>query len=617
MDIIFESLPSYLDPVGRWLKRIGYNVFYLKLSGDGQSTEAERQRAISLRASGILPLPLEFLPHLAGIREDYADPENKLQKHIHRFAPNALLRAYEGLYPDNANIAAKLHAEIQSLLAGRIDNGNLINLWAKAHPERKHLVIYPNLIGFLAPDFVSNVRCLIVPADSVFKVRGAATRIVCKVFQAITAKLLRKSSPATATSLEPENILNSRVVLVTHKGLDYGDLFKKTLFYSDNINSELHQENLLHFDYSGFPSPSKKIKWVCLRGRSQSLWFNLQHVLVAIGRGLLNVRHARHIIGLLLLVRTYICFKSYAKQLVAYPNLRVALIDYEVLCPKSLLLAFEARNIKTVAAQERFILSFYATFGSVLNTYLCASDYSAEVMRKSSFYCVDNYLPVGMHRSDSLVQARKLPPPQVLQEPLALGRKIITALGFHTHLDWYTSQPDTFVNWSAHRRFLEEMIQLSKDISNVFIILRYKFVDWVSLPIFADIVQEIESSENMAISMDYEKSLFSYDLCAHSHLVIAKHTSLGDECLAVGIPVLFHEYTHNSERLVADAFDYGSTRVMCFNYRDLLERSQAILSGAPHELDSDYEYLKNVIYGGLGDGKVQERIHTHIESLIN
>lgn len=616
MDIIFESLPTYLDPIGRGLKRTGNNVFYLKLSGNGQSAEAERQRAISLRESGILPLPLEFLPHLAGIREDYADPESKLQKHIHRLAPTAMLQAYEGLYQDNANVAAKLHAEIQCLLAGRIDNGNLINLWAKAHPERRHLVIYLNAIGLLAPDFVSNVRCLIVPLDMAFKAAGGVARIVRNVFQAMVSRLIRKSSPTTATAFGPENILNSRVVLVAHKGLDYGDLFKKTLFYSDAINSELHQDNLLHFDYSGFPSPSEKIKWVSLRGRSQSLWVSLRHALVAASRGLLKVHHARHIIGLLLLTRTYISFKSYLKELEAYPNLRVALIDYEILCPKSLLLAFEARHIQTVAVQERFILSFYATFGSILNAYLCASEYTAGAMKKSSSYCVDEYLPVGMHRADSLVQARHLPPPQILREPLAQGRKIITALGFHTHLDWYASQPDTFINWSAHRLFLEEMIQLSRDISDVFIILRYKFVDWVSLPIFADVVQEIESSDNMTISMDYEKSLFSYDLCAHSHLVIAKHTSLGDECLAVGIPVLFHEYTHNAERLVADAFNYDSTRVMCFNYRELLERSQAILSGTPHALDSDYEYLKNVVYGGLGDGKVQERIHTHIESLL-
>jgi hypothetical protein len=33
-------------------------------------------------------------------------------------------------------------------------------------------------------------------------------------------------------------------------------------------------------------------------------------------------------------------------------------------------------------------------------------------------------------------------------------------------------------------------------------------------------------------------------------------------------------------------------------------------------MTEDYEYLKNVVYGGLGDGKVKERIHAHIEEIL-
>ena len=87
--------------------------------------------------------------------------------------------------------------------------------------------------------------------------------------------------------------------------------------------------------------------------------------------------------------------------------------------------------------------------------------------------------------------------------------------------------------------------------------------------------------------------------------------------MSVGIPVLFHEYTHNSERLVADKFDYTPARIMCFNYQELLERAKIILSGTPNVMTGDYEYLKNVVYGGLGDGRVKERIHAHIEEMLS
>ncbi len=599
------------------MRKFSYNVFYLRLECPPGPA---KQRALALREAGILPLPLEDLARFVVERKDFSDPEKKFQNKALQLTPIAVLQAFVGLYRNNADIAAKLLNIIQCMVSGQTYAVSQMNFWARAHPGRKHLLIYPSVHGMLAFNLASNVSLLVVPVDTLFKGVAAVSRIFRKALRSITAAPTRKGGPAVTETPDLRKVPASRVVYVTHKGLNYGNLFQKSLFYSGRTDSELHQENLLHFDYSGTPSPSEKIKWVCLGNQPQSLWFNLYYSLVAISRGIVRVRRVQQLIGLLLLARVFVRFKFYTKRLEAYPDLKMALIDYEVLCPKSLLLAFEARNIKTVAAQERFFMPSYTRVGTILNTYLCASEYVAGVMGKSATYCVDYYLPVGQYRSDNLVKARLSPPPKILEAPIAQGRKIIIALGYHTHLDWYDSQQDPELNWKAHRHFLDDMIHLSKDISNVFIVLRYKNVDWLSLPVFADIAQQIESMENITISMDYERSFVSYDLCAHSHLVIAKYTSLGHECLSVGIPVLFHDYTHNTEQLVAsvlvaNGIDYSPARILCFNYQDLLARSQAVLSGDIAKT-SEYEYLKKVVYGGLGDGNVRERIHAHMESLL-
>ena len=44
---------------------------------------------------------------------------------------------------------------------------------------------------------------------------------------------------------------------------------------------------------------------------------------------------------------------------------------------------------------------------------------------------------------------------------------------------------------------------------------------------------------NLTISDNYKESHYSYKLCANADLVIAKHTSIADECLASEIPVIF------------------------------------------------------------------------------
>ena len=48
-------------------------------------------------------------------------------------------------------------------------------------------------------------------------------------------------------------------------GALFGTLFEKTLYYSDNVNSIFNKYNLLHLDYSNYPSPDKNINWVCIK----------------------------------------------------------------------------------------------------------------------------------------------------------------------------------------------------------------------------------------------------------------------------------------------------------------------------------------------------------------
>jgi len=613
-DIIFASLPPFSDFIARLLKKFGCNVFYISLSGSGQGPELEALRVDRLRKVGIVPLPLESLSHMKEILRCIIDAQNKLQKKTNQFVSPKLLNTFKNLYPKNTDIVSKLFMVVQSIISGQASLIDRVNCWADAYPARKHVLINFDVKGLLTFGLASNVTLFTIPMNPLFKSVSRTVGFFRRCLQFFKHKNDSKTD-ITISSADLSNTSSSRVVFVTHKGVDYGNLFQKTLFYSDEIDSELHSDNLLHFDYSNFPSPSEKTKWVCLGSERQLFQTGFPHVLFAISRGIVSVRSFSQLIGLLLLSRFYAVFKAYSKKLEVYSSLKLALIDYEILCPKSLLLAFEAKKIKTVAVQERFMAGFYKSLGSILDTYLCGSEYMAEKIKKSSSYHVKDCLSVGQYKSDNLIKAKECSPPQILRAPLAQGCKIITALGFHTHMDWHTSQADPLLNWKAHRHFLENLIQLSKDISNVFIVLRYKMIDWVSPPVFAEVVQEIMSSKNMEISMDYEKNFFSYDLCAHSDLVLAKHTSLGDECLSVGIPVLFHEYSHNTQGLVADAFDYKPTRVMCFNYEELLERTKSILSGDTVTM-SEYKHLQNVVFGDLGDGRVRERIHTHINSIL-
>ena len=51
-----------------------------------------------------------------------------------------------------------------------------------------------------------------------------------------------------------------------------------------------------------------------------------------------------------ILYSTYI---KYCEIIKKFKNLKICIIDYDLFCPKTLILALEKNNIKTVATQER------------------------------------------------------------------------------------------------------------------------------------------------------------------------------------------------------------------------------------------------------------------------
>ena len=116
---------------------------------------------------------------------------------------------------------------------------------------------------------------------------------------------------------------------------------------------------------------------------------------------------------------------------------------------------------------------------------------------------------------------------------------------------------------------------------------------------------------------NFKESFYSYKLCANADLVIAKHTSLADECLSNEIPVLFYDYTHNMKKLMSEAFDYSPSRLMCYNFDELLEKSKSLLFNDSSELKNEIAALKNTIYYVKERANIKNKIIGQLESLIS
>ena len=129
-------------------------------------------------------------------------------------------------------------------------------------------------------------------------------------------------------------------------------------------------------------------------------------------------------LGWLLLIKQYSTYIKYCEVIKKFKNLKIAIIDYDILCPKTLILALEKNNIKTIATQERFIGTFYTSFSNVIvDTYYVASEFAANFIKKSKFYDIENIIPVGQYRSDYISLYKKKIIPEEISKAKENGKK--------------------------------------------------------------------------------------------------------------------------------------------------------------------------------------------------
>lgn len=156
---------------------------------------------------------------------------------------------------------------------------------------------------------------------------------------------------------------------------------------------------------------------------------------------------------------------------------------------------------------------------------------------------------------------------------------------------------------------------MAVNFPDVFFIFRFKELDWLSNDFFKDVLFKIDSLSNICISDEYANDGYSYKLCAYADAIIAKHTSLADECLCKDIPVIFHEYSHNYSGLISEFTDLFPKEVMAYNYLELKNKLEQALNKAEffHRQIKSGDLEK--IYSTSSSGNIKLSIKKYLEKL--
>ena len=293
-----------------------------------------------------------------------------------------------------------------------------------------------------------------------------------------------------------------------------------------------------------------------------------------------------------------------------YPHARAALLAFDIQLPVYLIAGLEYAGIRTVALQERPAISFDHAASSIAGTILSASTFFAEALRASPVVSSKNVIPVGMWRTDllqtELQVARGETPPE---------RPTVLVLPYHAEPPLHRPSDPMCTSIEILISFLSDIIALAERHNAVHFIVRAKNADWLLDSRTTTERDALTRLGNVTLDDNYSTLNRTYQLAAHSSLIIAKPTSLIDEALACGIPCVVHDYTHNASNYASSLLTYLPRRLWALDRAELLAKVQEVLTdnvGSPRVSSRDLQ----AIYGLWADGKVRQRIHAYLDEIV-
>ena len=194
------------------------------------------------------------------------------------------------------------------------------------------------------------------------------------------------------------------------------------------------------------------------------------------------------------------------------------------------------------------------------------------------------------------------------------GAFFILALDFHSISDKWTNRSQPAVNWKNNRAFYTDLIKLAQRFPEVYIIIRGKMDNWIDIPYFREVYSTIEKLDNIAVDREYSQMHTSYKLAAAADAIVARPTSLADECLAMGKRVFIADYYQNSSRWLSGIYDYAQAPVFVHSYEDLEERIERLLLNGDYMDEKVFSAIREDLFGSFCDGATKRRLQ---DSLVN
>jgi hypothetical protein len=360
---------------------------------------------------------------------------------------------------------------------------------------------------------------------------------------------------------------NQSVAFWVHQSISYGKLFLKDHFYIKKNSSKLNKKNILHL-YDTKNTIQKRNYY--------KLSFNLQNFIKLFFKDYKNVQK---IITILKnnkklyfsydFIFLYLKFRFYIQEVKKLKNIKKILIDYDILAPKDLIIAFQENKKKVFSVCQRQDAILKKSFGVISDYYFIPNSYFKKKCINNNNIIVKktNLIITGFYRSDYLKIKKK----NILeiQKIKRSKKKIVTVFGYQGAENERVAKSEPLLNWTSCEHFLNNILILSKYFPNFYFVIRFKNINFLKNSYFKEITQNIKKTSNIKISQEYNVDKYSYILARNSDYIISQYTSILEECLSFKKKVIVYNFSKNIKKNFFEHDYLKNYRFCCKNLNEI------------------------------------------------
>jgi hypothetical protein len=343
-----------------------------------------------------------------------------------------------------------------------------------------------------------------------------------------------------------------KTIYFPHKGMFYLNNLKD-IFYS-KTNFFFKKQNIIHAEWSFKEVDRNTIDFYKKNNIYYIFWDSLKSTkyifLLFINFTTNNftnfIKYFRYNIFFHIFSSIY-HINSAEEKLSTFKNLKIALIGYDILFPVELSLALKKKNIITISVQDR-IATVSLSNKMILDHYFVLGHQTLKILKKRMSNTITNFYKSYPLKIDKIKVVKSKPFKKKLN---------CLVIDFHSvgAENWYINGR-SINNWKHNDKFYKFIIKLSQKYKNINFLIKSKDYNWTANKYFGETLSTIYNSKNIKIMKDFtpEDSLLVADFG------LARHSSLSDELLYLGKPVIIYDLGGYPSSF----FDF-SNRIICHN----------------------------------------------------